>query len=409
MFPGGISLPAHWLRIIMSATVAGTVALIVPLTALAAEVRSGDTVTIGPDEVITDDVYVFGNNLVIQGTVNGDVIAAGSSVTVAGHVTGSVAAAGSTLTISGPVDGTARLAGNLVTVSAPVGGDVLMAGSMLTLNSPGRVGRDVLVGGNAVNVQAPVGRNLKAGATTLTVGSTVGGAVDASVTDLVLGNAAVVKGPVSYVSGHDAAVAPGARIESTIQRTPPAVKAANPWEVGGIDTLALLRGFVGLAALGVLLVLAFPRAAATTTAAVQHQWAASLGLGFALLVGIPVLAIVVFALGLAVGGWWIGLMLLGLYAVLTVVAYLAFAEWVGLTAVRLGKWSAHPVWAMLLGLLILGMLSLIPVAGTLVALAATVFGIGGLSLSAWQTYRRTVSPDHTTMAGQPPTPLQVAA
>ena len=56
------------------------------------------------------DLYVFGNNLVIQGTVRGDVIAAGSSVTITGHVTGSVMAAGSTLVVSGPVDGSVRLA-----------------------------------------------------------------------------------------------------------------------------------------------------------------------------------------------------------------------------------------------------------------------------------------------------------
>src|SRR5438046_1366457 len=85
---------------ILRAAIASVIALIVPATALAAEVRSGDTVTIGPNEVVTDDLYVFGNNLVIQGTVKGDVIAAGSSVTIAGHVTGSVMAAGSTLVIS---------------------------------------------------------------------------------------------------------------------------------------------------------------------------------------------------------------------------------------------------------------------------------------------------------------------
>ena len=48
----------------------GSASYQVPATALAAEVRSGDTVTIGPYEVVTDDLYVFGNNLVIEGTVN---------------------------------------------------------------------------------------------------------------------------------------------------------------------------------------------------------------------------------------------------------------------------------------------------------------------------------------------------
>ena len=86
----------YWVAFILRAAFTSAIALIVPATALAAEVRSGDTVTIGPNETVTDDLYVFGNNVVVQGTVNGDVIAAGSSVTIAGHVTGSVMAAGST-------------------------------------------------------------------------------------------------------------------------------------------------------------------------------------------------------------------------------------------------------------------------------------------------------------------------
>src|SRR5437870_4229668 len=221
----------HWVAFMLRAAIASAIAFIVPATALAAEVRSGDTVTIGPSEVVTDDLYVFGNNLVIQGTVNGDVIAAGSSVTIAGHVTGSVMAAGSTLVVSGPVDGSVRLAGNLLTVSAPVGGDALMAGSILTVNAPASVGRDVLAGGNAINLQSPVGRNVSVGGNTLTVGWTIGGAINATVTDLVLGAGAVVQGPVTYTSSHDAKVAAGARVSSAMQRTPPAVKAANTWEV----------------------------------------------------------------------------------------------------------------------------------------------------------------------------------
>jgi hypothetical protein len=60
----------HWVAFMLRAAIASVIALIVPATALAAEVRSGDTVTIGPNEVVTDDLYVFGNNLVIEGTVN---------------------------------------------------------------------------------------------------------------------------------------------------------------------------------------------------------------------------------------------------------------------------------------------------------------------------------------------------
>src|SRR5205823_3762341 len=119
--------------------------------------------------------------------------------------------------------------------------------------------------------------------------------------------------------------------------------------------------FIGLATLGILLALAFPRTVTMPAATVQYRAPVSLGLGFAVLVGVPMLAVLVFGLGLVVGGWWIGLMLLGLYAMLTVVAYLVFAEWIGLAALRFARAPAHSVWGLLLGLLILGVLTLIPV------------------------------------------------
>jgi hypothetical protein len=112
-----------------------------------------------------------------------------------------------------------------------------------------------------------------------------------------------------------------------------------------------------------------------------------LGLGFALLVGIPVLALAVFGLGLVIGGWWIGLALLSLYAISAIAGYLAFAQWLGLAALGLTKAQAHPVWALLLGLLILGLATVIPALGALVVFGAIVFGIGALALSGWQKYR----------------------
>jgi hypothetical protein len=278
----------------------------------------------------------------------------------------------------------------------------------MTVSAPGSVGRDVLAGGNAINLQAPIGRNVSAGGNTLTVGSTIGGAVNANVTDLVFDNGAVVQGPVSYVSGHDARVATDARTPSAMLRTPPAVQPANPWVVAGVDTLALIRGFIGLALLGILLVLAFPRAMTTTAATVQFRWAASLGLGFALLVGIPVLAVLVFGVGLVIGGWWIGVALLSLYAMLAVVGYVTAALWVGLAATRVNKSAAHPVLALLLGLLVLGVATIIPVLGGLVVLGAIVLGIGAVALSAGQKYRRTPVVDRTAPNGRVVAPLPAA-
>ena len=397
-------------RLAMSVGLAAAIALILPLTAFAADVRSGDDITIGPTDVVTDDVYAFGANILVQGTVYGDVIAAGSNVTINGHVTGSVMAAGNAVTVNGPVDGSLRVAGNMVTLGAPVGTDVLAAGSAVTLNPVGAVGRDLLAAGSSVTVQAPVERNVKASGGTLTLAAPVGGAVDATVSNLVIGSGAAIEGPIAYVSAQPATVSPGANLEQPLQRTEPPTRSTAPWEIGGLDLLMWLRGFVGLAIFGSLLALAFPRVATTVADTGERRWLASLGLGFALLVAVPVVACLVFVIGLMIGGWWIGPMLLGLYTVLLVLAYVTFAEWVGLTALRLNKRTAHPAVAMLLGVLIVSLVGLMPVLGVLVGFAAVLFGLGALALSGWRAYRVPAATAPAVDApAAPPTRLPTAA
>jgi hypothetical protein len=149
-----------------------------------------------------------------------------------------------------------------------------------------------------------------------------------------------------------------------------------------------MRGFIGLALLGMLFVLAFPRAAAASADTVQKSWAASLGIGLASLVGLPLLAALAFGVGLVIGGWWIGLMLVGTYALLLVLGYVTLAEWLGLAASRMAGRHVHQLWALLLGLAILTVLALVPVVNVLVITAAIVFGLGALVITGWRAYMR---------------------
>ena len=84
---------------------------------LAADIRSGDTVTIASGEVIDDDLYIAATNTIIDGTVNGDIFSVGTTITINGIVNGSVSIAGQTLTVNGKITHGARLAGMNINVN----------------------------------------------------------------------------------------------------------------------------------------------------------------------------------------------------------------------------------------------------------------------------------------------------
>jgi hypothetical protein len=389
---------------LLVALLAALLALSVPATAAAAELRRGDNVLVGPGETIDDDLYAFGNSVTVLGTVNGDVISAGNTVAIGGRVTGNVWAAANALTVSGEVLGSVRAAGNTVRVEGPVGKDLFAGANTLSMPPTASLGRDLFLGVRTATVAAPVGRNLFAGAGDVTLAAPVGGNVNADVGALHLGAGTAIQGKLFYRSDSEVDVAPGAIVQGPIERgVAENRRDAGPRTIGGIDALGWLRALVGLSLLGLLVVLLFPgatRSAADTLAA--SPWS-SLGLGFALLVGVPMLAIMVFVAGIFVGGWWLGLMLLALYAITATVGYVIAAEFVGRLVLGLvDRRKEHLVWGLLLGLVLLGVVSLVPFLGGLAIFAALVFGLGALALAAFRAYPR---PDTSMAPRAPPKPV----
>ena len=358
--------------------------------ALAAEVHQGDTVVIGPDQVINDDVYAFGTNIQLMGTVNGDVFAAGNSVTVAGVVTGGVFAAGNTVSVSADVQRGVHAAGGTVTIAGPVSEDATIAGGTLIVAPAARIGRDALFAAGTANIAASVGRDLRASSSDLTLAAPVGGNVQAEVGTLRVTTTGRVDGSTTYTSQRDAEISPGAAFGGGIQRLQPPVATQPGGSVasGYAGALDWIRGLVGLAVIGLLLTLVLPRFSETTVQTARSSVWSSLGLGFGLLVGVPFLAVVMFIAGIFLGGWWLGFAVLAMYAIACAVGYVIAAIVAGQMAVDVVRQPRqHLAWNLLEGLAVFGLVGLVPVVGPVLVFVATIFGLGSLTLSIAALYR----------------------
>lgn len=237
----GLSLPCWLIRreALRTCLLLGVVVLLltlVPSEAHAAEPRSGDTIIVGPNEVISDDLYAFGSTVEIQGTVRGDVIAFGNSVTVSGTVMGDLIAAGATVAVPGRVDGSLRAAGATVSVNGAVGEEVVAAARSLNVGRNSTIGRDLLIASESALVDGTVGRRLTASAGSLTLAGTVNGDVQAEVANLTIGSTAVVGGNLIYTSDNQASIAQGAQIRGSIRT---AAARVQPSHGGHAPPLAL--------------------------------------------------------------------------------------------------------------------------------------------------------------------------
>ncbi|MBI4498827.1 MAG: hypothetical protein HY689_13120 [Chloroflexi bacterium] len=355
-----------------------------PTPARAAEPRFDGEVIVGPGEIIEDDLYAFGGTVTIQGTVMGDVIAFGGSVSVAGPVTGDVIIAGGNTTISGEVGGSVRAAGGDLVITGPVGEDVLVGAGTLSIGPDARIGRDLLVGSGSATVAGQVGRNVLAGAGDLTLAGTVDGNVRAAVETLRVMPSAVIGGNLAYTSEREAEIAPGATVRGTVERQEPerAPAERDPLARARDQALGWLRTLVGMFALGALFVLLVPGFSRRTADTLGRSPWASLGLGVALLLTVPLAALLLFLIGLVVGGWWLGIITLALYGIGLALSYAMTGLFVGRwLLVRAGRTGVHLVWALLLGLILLTLAGLLPFVGGVIVLLAVLFGLGALVLA----------------------------
>src|ERR1044072_8073173 len=106
--------------------------LMATAVALGAETRSGEQLVIKSDEVIGDSLYIFGQQITIEGTIEGDLIAFAQQITLNGTVKGDIIAAAQTIDINGAAED-ARLAGQVLRLGpkGKIDGDLMAAGFSL--------------------------------------------------------------------------------------------------------------------------------------------------------------------------------------------------------------------------------------------------------------------------------------
>jgi len=160
-----------------------------------------------------------------------------------------------------------------------------------------------------------------------------------------------------------------------------AATAANDAGTVPQGVLDFVRRLLILALVGGLLLIFAPGLSAPLTAAARRPPWSRLGLGLGLLIGVPVIGVLIFALGFAVGLWWLGLLVLMFFACL-----LAFS--MALSGLVLGTWMRERIHqpripalvAFVVGLALITFLGLLPTVGPLVNVVALAYGAGALMM-----------------------------
>lgn len=347
------------------------------------KVRTGDTISVEAGEVVAHDLYVFGGDVTVDGTVEGDLVIGSGSVVVNGRVEGDLLVGAAQLAINGEVGGDARIGAGRITVAGTVGEDLLAGAGQLDVLSGGRVGEDLIFGAGEVRVAGDVSGSILGGASTYSRTGTVGGTEDVT------------------LDTDDEPAAP-----------------TGPTTILG-DALRQLLTVVLFGAIALWLV---PNALRASEGALRRRPLASIGLGIGILVGFiiqfiaVILLMILLALALgsitldALAGLviWAGIVDL----MLSTLALVAAASFVvdAVVGLALGQLVARG-WAqnrwqelalLVIGAVIVVALTSAPEIGGLVKLGVIVLGLGAMTVAASEAWQRRHPPAAPSWAAQPP-------
>ncbi|MDQ3700322.1 MAG: polymer-forming cytoskeletal protein, partial [Chloroflexota bacterium] len=384
-------VPPRWMVTLVAVVLALAVALTGAATpASALERRSGDTITVGANELIDDDLVVSGRSVRIDGRVRGDVYAFAQSITVGGVIEGDLIAGGAQVVLLGQVQGDVRAAGATVHINGAVGRNVLSAAQLLQLGSGGRVGGNVIGAANSATLSGDIAGTLTGAGDTIELQGAIGRNAELGVESLTVGPNARVGGSLTYHSEQEVSV-PSGTVAGIVQYVP--VERDRPEHSRPAERFNALGNFLSLAWLagsaivGLVVLRLFPRFAAEFLGALETQLLPGLGIGVVALIG--TLPVAVLA-GLTIVGIPITLLLVAGYFSGLMVGWLLLALATGsilIGLVRRGRpW--HHSWAFLLGLVVLYVATRIPFLGALVTFVGLALGLGAFLVTLYRTWRR---------------------
>lgn len=354
---------------------------LVPFYADAAEFRGGETFSLPSGDVVSGNLYALGGTLNFGGTVDGDVLAAGGNLSTLGNLNKDAFLLGGTLILNGNTSEDLRFAGGNANISGKIGGEVTGAAGTITFLPGSEIQGDVYLGVGSLIFEGNAKGKVLAWAGEVYINGIIEKDLDIKYADKVkLGPNAKILGNLNYASPEEAVLESGAQVLGVTNFTR---KESHRKEAEGVGK-GSLPGMVSVWWLSRLLVLFILALVFTNLFKDDHRkffekvksnfWS-TLGKGFAILVLMPVLSLVlVFTLV----GFIPALLVLMVYGAMLILA--------SPVATLIAAWTANQtlikkntdlVWyEILLGAFLYKLVWAVPILGWAVGFIVYLLGLG---------------------------------
>ncbi len=356
----------------------------------AQETKTGDSIYIPKDEIVSGNLYAAGNVITVDGNISGDLIAIAQMITVNGRVDGDIIAAGQNLTVNGEVGGNIRVAGTTITLNGPVVRNVNALGSNIVLGSTSKIGWDVYAAGINLESRGDIEGGLSGHVSKALISGKVAKNINLTLADdkldegLVISPEAVIGGDIIYTSTKQASISEKASLGGVLKQIVPEKNKNNNFMTFGI--WSKLYSIFAALAMGLILITLLKKITPKILSKIEAQPLKVVLPGLILLFALPPIALV---LTFTLIGIPLAIILMLAWLVAIYVAKIFAAILLGQIIIKTLNKNHRPklIWSLILGVIICWLLFAIPFVGWIISLIAIWLGLGGIYAYASNQYR----------------------
>lgn len=362
-----------------------SVLLFLPFSAAQAfSIKASETVHIPEDEIISENLYVTGQIITIDGEIAGDLIAIAQTINVNGRIEGDIIGIAEEITVNGQVNGNIRAIGATINLNGSVARNVNIFSETTILGPHSKIGWDLTAAGNLLESAGHIDGDLTGLFGRLLVSGEVGKNIKVKMSDNVLDGAliispeATINDNLTYISKTDAQIDEEAKILGEIIKKIPSTQAG----VNFFEWLwPTIYSIFGALVVGLIFIFLIKEPTPKIIKKIKENPLRSSLYGLILMVTLPLIAILlIFTL--------IGIPLsLIIFVVWLVCLYLAKI----FTAILIGdlilkninkKNAPKLIWSLILGVTLCWLLFATPYVGWLFSLISAWLGLGGIFVYA---------------------------
>jgi len=324
--------------------------------------------------------FAAGDQVIIEGTVNGDAYVAGGIVDVEGTINGDLLVAGGEVHISGTVSDDVRAAGGNIQVDGKVGKNISAAAGRIGIGKSGSIGGGILVGCGNLSVSGTIARDAKVASGNMSLIGTINGNVDFTGDNLSVLQGGRIGGNLSACvkEKQNVEIAQG----TVLGKVDVATYEMKPvYHILGFSPFRFWAKIVwafSLLLAGLVLAFVFPKQLSGIGLTINQLPGKSFLWGIVGLILFPIGSVILLV---TVIGIPLGLLLLTIFLWMVYFTQLTLGMFVGHRLFGIeGKKGWNLFWGFAVGLIIVQALTFIPYVRFLVVVAGLIFGFGAILL-----------------------------